>query len=213
MYARRIFIFILLYVLTIFSVNAAEQIKVEALEEFSTSKPSNTINVKVTESSLLEKHLLLQDSTLTCEIIEISAPKRGKRNAGFSVKAVSYKNPKENSIHFDENIIGKYSKTVLSLEELKNVDYGNAAKSAALTVGGHFVKGLTQGVSFAEGVVKNEEGNRLKSGLKKVYKDSPLSYVEKGTELSINPGDEFYLVFKIIDQDYSEEENYKDSEP
>ena len=64
-------------------------------------------------------------------------------------------------------------------------------------------------------MIKNEDGNRIESGVKKVYKDSPLSYVEKGEELNIRPNDKFYLIFKPtngsynndIDVDIDEESN------
>ena len=36
----------------------------------------------------------------------------------------------------------------------------------------------------------------IESGVKKVYKESPLSYVEKGQELSLDSDDSFYLIFK-----------------
>ena len=49
---------------------------------------------------------------------------------------------------------------------------------------------------MAEGMIENEEGNRIQSGVKKVYKESPLSYVEKGQELKMESGDSFYLIFK-----------------
>ena len=91
---------------------------------------------------------------------------------------------------------GKYAEKVLSAEEIKNIDAMKVGKKAAITVGNHFVKGVAPVASLAEGIVKNEEGNRLESGVKQVYKDSVFSYVEKGQHLDIKQGDEFYLVFK-----------------
>ena len=69
-------------------------------------------------------------------------------------------------------------------------------KKAAISVGNHFVKGVAPAISLAEGMIKNEDGNRLESGVKNVYKSSPLSYIEKGNDLVLERGDYFYLIFK-----------------
>lgn len=76
---------------------------------------------------------------------------------------------------------------------------GQMAKSAALSVGNHFVKGLSMGYSAIEGAVKNEQDNRLKSGAVSLYESSPLSYVEKGHEIEIAEEQIFLLNFKVKD--------------
>lgn len=184
---------------------AAVQMKVSAQKEFRTDKPDYNINVKVLKDTELGNYEIPEGAILECKILEIVDPKRGKRNAGFYVKPESYFY-NGNNFQIKEDIYGKYSKTVLSKEELKKIPPAKMVKNAALAVGNHFVKGLSLGVSMVEGVIKNEEDNRIKSGVKKVYKDSPLSYVEEGEQLDLKPGDEFYLVFKIDDD---EEPNYE----
>ena len=49
-----------------------------------------------------------------------------------------------------------------------------------------FFTGVSYGISFVDGLVTNPEGNRLKSGAKQVYKDSFLSYVEKGEDIHVD---------------------------
>jgi len=175
---------------------AATQIRVIATEEFKTDEPAEYINVIVPEESRLGEYTLGTNSTLHCRVLQIVEPKRGKRNAVFFVQPVSFTNQGQ-TIEIEEEMYGKYSKFVLSKEELKKIPPTKVIKSAALSVGNHFVKGLKMGYNFVEGMVKNEEGGRLKSGAKGVYKESVFSYIGEGEELDIKVGDEFYLVFKL----------------
>ena len=190
----------LIYILSLFlSIStvfaASDKIHVAATEEFNTANPSKTINVRVIEEGTLGSHLLKADDTIHCNIVKVTDPKRGKRAASFAVCPISYTSDGYTN-QIKENYYGKYAEKVLSKEELKNVDAMKVGKKAAVSVGNHFVKGVAPAISLAEGMVKNEEGNRLESGMKQVYKDSPLSYAEKGQELKIKPGDTFYLIFK-----------------
>ena len=101
---------------------------------------------------------------------------------------------------------GNYSKVVLTKEEIKKLPYGKMIKNSALLIGNYFVKGLSIGVSFVEGFAKNEKNNRFKSGVTNAYEESPISLVEKGGQLEILKGDEFYFVFKT--EEDVEEPNY-----
>ena len=173
---------------------ASDKIHVASLEEFSTANPSKTLNVVVAESGCIGQYLLKTGDVIHCNVIKTIAPKRGKRGAGFVVQPVLYTTG-ETTETFETQYYGKYADKILSP---KNIDPIKAGKKAAVIVGGHFVKGLAPAVSLAEGMIENEEGNRLESGVKQVYKDSPLSFVEKGKELNINPGEQFYLIFKPL---------------
>lgn len=184
---------------------ASVQIKVTALSEFNTKNPSSQLKVRVGKDVQLGKYSIKEGDILENQILKVTDPKRGKRNACFYVQPMYYVSD-GNNVSIQEEYYGKYSKTVLSKEELKKIPPGKVIKKAALTVGNHFVKGISTGVAFAEGVIHNEEDNRLKSGVVEAYKESPLSYVGKGEQLDIKSGDEFYLVFKI-DEDSDKEEN------
>ena len=94
-----------------------------------------------------------------------------------------------------------------------HTDKKELAKSASLTVGSYFVKGLSLGVNAVEGAIKNEEGNRFKSSVVNVYENTPFSYVETGNELNILEGDIFWLKFKTPkdEQDSDETQNYEDN--
>ncbi len=198
-----VFVFLIIPMQTVFS---ADQIKVVATEEFRTDNPAEMINVQVMKASALGRYELKENDVLHCQVLKIADPKRLKRSAGFYVKPVAYTSDGE-TIKIKDELYGKYSKHVLSKEELKEIEPGKVIKGAALTVGNYFVKGLSIGVSFVEGVVKNEKDNRLKSGVVNAYESSPLSYVEKGEQLDIKVGDDFYLVFKYDDDDDNPQES------
>ena len=194
---------------TLTTVNAAtDKVHVSIVGEFDTAHPSQSIDVSVIEDGTLGSHILKKGDVMHCNIVKVTDPKRGKRSASFAVCPTSYTSNGE-TVTIEENYYGKYASKVISKEELKKVDKVTVGKKAVLTVGNHFVKGLTAGVTLAEGMIENEEGNRIESGVKKVYKESPLSYVEKGQELKIDSGETFYLIFKPAKgnkADISEEE-------
>ena len=202
---KKILLAILFTFMTVHSAFAADQIKVVAMEEFKTAEPSEMINVKVLKASSLGKYELKENYILHCQVLQIVDPKRLKRSASFYVKPVSYTTPDDDTVKIREELYGKYSAHVLSKDELKEIEPTKVIKSAALTVGNYFVKGLSVGVSFVEGVVKNEKDNRLKSGVVNAYEASPLSYVEEGEQLDIQVGDDLYLVFKYDDENDLEE--------
>ena len=196
-------------ILTMSAVNAAsDTIHVSLMGDFDTAHPAKKIDVRVIENGTLGTHNLKTGDVIHCNVVKVTDPQRGKRSATFAVCPTSYTSGGE-EIKIEENYYGKYADKVLSKEELKKVDKVKVGKKAVLTVGNHFVKGLTAGVTMAEGMIENEEGNRIESGVKKVYKESPLSYVEKGKELEIESGGQFYLKFKPAksknDADISEE--------
>ena len=193
------------------SVYADSQVKVAAMSEFKTTEPTQQMSVRVVEDSELDGYKLKSGDIINCTVVDVDAPKRGKRNAVFYVQANSITATNGSSTTLDKCYIGKYSKTVISPKELKNVNYGKVAKKAALTVGNHFVKGISTGVAFVEGVAENNEDNRLKSGLKNAYEESPLSYAGKGVELDIKPDETFYFVFKDTETS-ADKPNYTYSE-
>lgn len=209
---KRWFGLVLIFALSMLSANASDKVHVQALNPVSEENTAESINVKVLQDTLLGDYLLKTDDVIHCDIDKITNPKRGKISATFYVTPVYYTS-NGNVKYFEKGYVGKYSKTILSKEEIKkNVKSGKVAKKAAVTVGGFFVKGLSPAVSMAEGMIKNEDGNRLKSGVHQVYEDSPVAYVEKGEPVNVSEGDEFYFIFKSPksidsdDDDFYEEE-------
>lgn len=197
---KKFVLLIICFLIQISAAHAAVQMKVIAINEFRTDKPSDSLDVRVVNETLLGKYTLGVNSILHCKVLKVIDPRRGKRNASFYVQPIYYiENDK--TVNIEDEIYGKYSKFVLSKEELKNFPTFKFMKSAALTVGNYFIKGISIAYSFGEGVVKNEQDNRLKSGVVNAYEESPLSYIGEGEQLDIKVGDDFYLVFKMKDDD------------
>ena len=184
---------------------AADYLKVTAMEDFSTDSPKDTFNVRLREEGTLGKYELPTNSILHCQVLQVVDPKRGKRNAVFFVKPLTYTQGNQ-TLKIQEEMYGKYTTVVLSKEEIKKLPYWKMIKNGALMVGSYFVKGLSIGVAFVEGVAKNEQDNRLKSGVTNAYEESPISLVEKGEQFDIKTGDEFYFVFKTEEDE--QEPNY-----
>jgi hypothetical protein len=176
----------------------ADTLKVEALTPFSSINPVKTMQVKLTEGVLYDGVNLLEGDVLSGKIVNVKGPTRLKRNAKFSFIPEYYTDENGVKHKFKDRYEGKYALPI---------DKGKMAKNAVLTVGSHFVKGISLGVNAVQGAVQNEEGNRLKSAGKNVYDNSLLSYVEEGKDLEIKQGDKFYLKFGL---DADEEQGYDD---
>ncbi len=199
----RIKIFILTILMLMFcQCGFAKTIPVEALSDFSTENPPKQYSVRVLENLYIEEEKILFNGgdILEGKIIDVSGPKRLKRDGGFTFVPVK-------CISIDGSVteITKYYPAKYTTK----LDRGGIAKSAVLTVGNHFVKGLSMGVSTIEGVVKNEKDNRFKSGVNSLYESSPLSYVEKGHHIVIEKEQCFLLNFKIKNEDEEDLPNYE----
>lgn len=183
----------------VFSVPAfAERLHVQAISDFSTENPSEFITFKALNAIELSSDIKLWGGyVVKARVDEVIPPKRLKRNASFKIIPVSFIDNEGKIYQISEEFVGKFSpKFELNKAEL--------AKNAALGVGSYFVKGLSIGYHAVEGAVKNEEGNRAKSSVVSVYKNSPLSYVENGQELEIKEGDLFSFTFKVCEDDDEE---------
>lgn len=191
--------FVFLAMLMFSSPVLAKSIPVEALNDFSTENPPKTMDVKILSEIVLDETITLsQGDIVHGQITDISDPKRLKRDASFTFVPLYYTNANKGFIRINGYFPAKYT---------TKLNKGELAKSAALGVGSIFVKGLSVGYSAVEGAVKNEDDNRIKSGAKAAYESSPFSYVEKGSEVVITKGQNFYLNFKQKEE--AEEPNYE----
>ena len=186
--------FTFLIITGMFAGAYAKTIEVVSLSDFSTANPPASISVQLLGSVDLDNNTTLYEGAVVeGKLIDVVSPKRLKKDATFSFEPTSYKDASGETKVLHTNVVAKYSKTL---------DKVQLAKSAAVGVGGIFVKGLGTGVAAVEGAVKNEEGNPIKSAAVSVYKASPVSYVEKGKDLVIRQNQVFYLKFpKVEDED------------
>jgi len=169
-----------------------------AQEPFSTAEPSKTFQVRLDETVELEDGSRLNaNSILYGNVFQVEDGLRGKRQGYFKFYLQKYIT--------DEGVIDVRRKNiVIKVSHYEPIDKKEVAKkvatTGATTVASKVLKvpGISQGVSFVKGAVKAEDGeNRLKNGAKQVYKDSPLSYVEKGTSLILKSGEQVKLHFSI----------------
>ena len=186
--------FISFIIIGMLSGVCAKTIEVVSLSDFSTANPPKSITVQLLDSvNLDESTTISEGAVVQGKVVDVVSPKRLKKDATFSFIPTSYQVGNEETKIIHNVVVAKYSKTL---------DKKKLVKSAAVGVGGLFVKGLSTGVAAVEGAIKNEEGNVLKSTAVSVYKASPVSYVEKGKDLEIKTNQIFYLKFpKVEDED------------
>lgn len=180
----------------------AKTVAVEALNDFSTENPSARMSIKILEDLAIDDNVVFSEGTVVDgKVVDVTDPKRLKRDATFTFVPLSYVDKNGKMIDVKGYYPAKYT---------TKISKGELAKNVGLGVGNFFVKGLSLGYSAVEGAVKNEKDNRFKSSVTEVYKDSPFSYVEKGTELVIEKNQMFYLNFKSKDdEDESDLPNYE----
>lgn len=166
-----------------------------ALTNFSTEEPTCYFTVKLDQETELTKYIILPAETiLSGRVVEVENGRRGKRGAYFVFTPTTYSNETGTFEFRNKNIDIKVS-------QYKPLDKGETAKSlatsGATTVASHVLRVplLSEGVSFVKGVAKPQDvsKNRIANGFTQVYKDSPLSYVEKGDELNIVAGQQIKL--------------------
>lgn len=161
----------------------------KALSDFDTENPAKTFSFEILEEVEMDNIIFPANSTFVAVPYKIKEQARLKRNAVLVMQVKSFTTP-DNVTTKTQNLFVKYA------TELDKMETG---KSVVLAVGNKFVKGISIGYRTVEGAVKNEEGNRFKSGAKAAYESTPLSYVEKGESINIKNGDKIYFNFHIVD--------------
>ena len=169
---------------------------VESLCNFSFEDESKNVSLKVLKENTFENGITFEEgSVLSAKVTKVIDPKRGKRNGYLIIEPLSYSIPSTGAIKaVDEPF---WFAKVLGY---KPFDVKKSAVGAGLAVAGHFVKGIGQFYYFGKGIISPEEGeNRLKSGVKNVYENSPLAYIEEGEEANVEKGDLLLLKFYYED--------------
>lgn len=196
---KKLILSIFLIFVTAGSSLAAGAIKVVAQDDYTTANPKNTFKVKTTTTIVFEDGYSIKDGTIiTGKVIKVKNATRGKRDAYFDFYPTELKSPTQK-----EKV--KNPAFVARVYNYEPLDKKGLVESAGKAAAGLIVTGASQGISFIQGIVTPPEGeNRLASGVKKIYKDSPLSLVEKGDELSIKEGDEIYIKIYSINENIEE---------
>ena len=122
----------------------------------------------------LDEGVILEQGTIVKGMmVDVIPPKRLKRDATFSFMPTMYTTPDKTTYKLNRKYVGKFSPKI-------EIDKGELAKTAALSVGDFFVKGLSTGFYAVQGAIKDEKGNRLVSSVNNVYENSLFSYISKG---------------------------------
>lgn len=186
-------ILLLIFIIFFLTLNAeAKTLKVISLKHFSTEYPAPTFAVQTTQKEIIDKGIILEEGTIISGIVlRIVPPKRGKQNGYFEFipTEITYRGVTQKIEHSIEvaKVLGYYP------IDPKDLTFDVAKKTANF-----FLKGAISAIEFADGAIKAENGQRIKSGATKVYKNSFLSYIEPGKELNINRGDMLILKIKTI---------------
>lgn len=161
---------------------------VKAMSDFDSSKPPRTFTFESLEEIDVDGMSFMSNTVFNAKPYKVKDPKRLKKDSTIILKITSY--TYENKTYPLKDLYAKYTTEFDKIEATKNV---------ALTVGNCFVKGISIGYKTIEGAVKNEEGNRFKSGAMAAYDATPVSFIEKGDYIVIKEGNFLYLKFKIVD--------------
>lgn len=186
-------ILLILSIFILFSSGAeAKTLRVLSLKSFSTLNPSPTFSVQTVQRECLSQDLVLEPGTIISGIVlKVEPPKRGKRNSYFEFipTQTTYKGQSEKI---------KHSVIVAQVVGYNPVKPTTLAFNVTRKVANFFLKGAISAIEFADGAIEAQDGQRLKSGAMKAYKDSFFSYIEPGKELNIERGDILTLKIKTI---------------
>ncbi len=188
---KNVLILCMLLMCLVSGVEAAT-VKVVSLDDFSTAEPKPSFKVQLVETKELKDGTIVEAGTIVAgSVIKIQNANRGKRDAYFEILPASV-------TYQDKTTYITNPNCKMKVVEYSPKDPQEIVESAAKGAVGFIFKGASQGISFVQGVAQAQEGERMKSGLTKMYKDSPLSYIEYGSELNIKTGDILMLKIKTL---------------
>ena len=182
----------------------AKLIKVEAASDFSTANPPKTWKVIFVEDVETKTgYVIKAGSVVEGNITNVVSPKKLKRDASFGYEPVYFYDTEGNVYPIQSKVKANYGfRSKLKAKEI--------TKKGALTAGNLVVPGFSYAVQTVEGIYKNEQDNRLKSGATAFVDSTPISLYKKGQEIEFKKGDIFKMNFKINDggnYEYTTEED------
>ncbi len=175
-------------------VTQARVIKVAAESNFTTAEPPETWKVSLAEDvETKDGHILKAGSIIEGKITDVVQPKRLKRDASFVFVPIAFYDLEGKKYDIDYHIEGKF-------DMLTKIEAKKLIKTGVLTAGNMVVQGISPCYQVVEGIYKNEEGNRLKSGAVAAIDATPLSYYKYGNDLVFKKGQVFKMNM-IVDED------------
>lgn len=183
-----------LFIISIFLLSLkaqAQTIKVSAVNNFSSTNPASIFSIRILEDNEIQGMLIRSGTIISGIVLRVHEPTRGKRDAYFEfIPTLITYNSESTKINM--------AKTNAEILYYKPTNPAKSTIDITLKVANFFLRGIITGIEFAQGAIQAENGQRIRSGAKKAYKDSVLSYVESGKELKINKGDIITLKLKTI---------------
>lgn len=175
-------------------VTHARVIKVAAESNFTTAEPPETWKVSLVEDiETKDGHILKAGSIIEGKITDVVQPKRLKRDASFVFVPIAFYDLDGKKYDIDYHIEGKF-------DMLTKIEAKKLVKTGILTAGNMVVQGISPCYQVVEGIYKNEEGNRLKSGAVAAIDATPFSYYKYGNDLVFKKGQVFKMNM-IVDDD------------
>lgn len=188
---KKFFVLMTFLIFSVLSVQA-KNIRVQALQDFSTKNPSSTFLIRTVQDEFLpDETFLPADALIYAAVLRVEGPKRGKRN-GY-IKLVP-----EKFVYSGKTVDIKNSNLFAIITYYRPIDTKDLAFNVARKTANIMFHGVVSAIQFVQGVVENEEDNRIKSGVMNVYRDSFLTYIEVGKELNVRRGDILILKIKKI---------------
>lgn len=184
-----IFTFIFLFLTS--SVQA-RTVKAMSIQSFSTAYPGQKYSVELLSNEKFQNGIVLEAGTiLTGNVVEIQKPRHFKRNGNFEfvLTSIRYKG-------LTQEI--KHHSILIEIVGYQPVDPVGVATYVGIRATNLLFMGASEGIAFVQGFTDAEDESRYKSGLIRMYKESPLAWVEVGKDLDIHKGDLVKLKFKNI---------------
>lgn len=183
----------LIFTIFLFSSSVqAKTLKAEALDDFLPKYPKGIFRVKILETQEIKKDSFIDAGTIICgQVIAIKGPQRGKRDGYIEFVPIEIT---------CNGVTQKIEQPVIAarVSGYKPINPKELTFNVMRKTANFFFKGAISAVEFIDGAIEAENGQRIKSGVMKVYKDSPLSYIETGKELNVKTGDILTLKLKNI---------------
>ena len=175
-----------LYVICLFLLIPAFAINIvaQSMTDIGKDCKNSKFRAKVIKGASFKNNFsFIKNDIIEGTIIQYVEPKRAKRSAYVILRpdCVIRNNAKTSYNYKDIE-----AKVIIHKEKDVKEMGVKGGVSAGLTVGSRYAPGLSQAYYFTKGAVHPEKDkNRLTSGVKSVYDNSVLSYVEKGNDIHI----------------------------
>lgn len=148
-------------------------------------KQGKLLTFQVIERDEISDFLQTEEGALiTVKVKEYVKPKRGKQNGYLKVDLVKYTIPSRNNCEQEAEAFNIYGTVRMATAQ----DKKGLAKQAGVAVVGHILKvpGFSQAVAVSKGLISpNPDQTRLQSAGTNLYESTPLTYKEKGNEMTI----------------------------